>query len=397
MCKRRVAINLSSLFILATGLVALSCGNSGNIRGTDWFVFVGGASVVEVDGFGNFWVANLGPRGSVSKYDNEGNNLLYLKVGRGTSVLRGIEIDGAANLYMVGSSHNLCTGSSGGQERCGEVVVKYDSEGNKLWTHHLLRRHPSPVFTAVAVDSSGNVYVVGTTPVALPGQTNFGGWDAFVRKLDSDGGELWTRQFGGIFSDGASSVAVFDSHSIYIAGQTKFVLTDENTLEEGKATVFVRKYDGDGNELWTRQPSSLGYLAPSNIEVDGAGNVFIFGSMMHKFGNDGRILWTRRSNSTQSFSVDVLGNVYLAGTKSKMAYVRKLDSDGQEVWFQQIDAADSDVTKGDYNRSSAQDVAIDGSGNVYVVGSATYALPKTFIKGETHITIRGFLAKLKVP
>ena len=47
----------------------------------------------------------------------------------------------------------------------------------------------------ITVDSSG-VYVAGGTDGALPGQTSLGGTDAFVRKYDHQGNELWTQQFG---------------------------------------------------------------------------------------------------------------------------------------------------------------------------------------------------------
>jgi len=45
------------------------------------------------------------------------------------------------------------------------------------------------------VDASG-VYVSGYAVGALPGQTNAGGGDAFLRKYDVNGNEVWTRQFG---------------------------------------------------------------------------------------------------------------------------------------------------------------------------------------------------------
>ena len=52
--------------------------------------------------------------------------------------------------------------------------------------------------TSAAVDSSG-IYVAGFLGAigTLPGQTGSGsGPDSFVRKYDTSGNELWTRQFG---------------------------------------------------------------------------------------------------------------------------------------------------------------------------------------------------------
>jgi hypothetical protein len=45
------------------------------------------------------------------------------------------------------------------------------------------------------VDSS-EVYASGITNGALPSKTNLGATDAFARKYDHEGNELWTQQFG---------------------------------------------------------------------------------------------------------------------------------------------------------------------------------------------------------
>src|SRR5919197_6081533 len=57
----------------------------------------------------------------------------------------------------------------------------------------------------VATDSSA-VYMVGHVNGALPGQTYLGRDDAFIRKYDSDGNVVWTRQFGTSGADVASRV-----------------------------------------------------------------------------------------------------------------------------------------------------------------------------------------------
>ena len=46
---------------------------------------------------------------------------------------------------------------------------------------------------AQAADADGNVYVAGETRGTLAGQISVGGQDAFVRKYDASGSELWTR------------------------------------------------------------------------------------------------------------------------------------------------------------------------------------------------------------
>jgi hypothetical protein len=92
----------------------------------------------------------------------------------------------------------------------------------------------------VAVDASGNVYVAGYTEGALPGQTNLGEMgfsDAFVRKYDAAGDELWTRQCGTSGYDWAYGVAVDASGNVYVAGSTYGTLPGQ--------TKFGRRSDYD--------------------------------------------------------------------------------------------------------------------------------------------------------
>jgi uncharacterized protein (TIGR03437 family) len=94
---------------------------------------------------------------------------------------------------------------------------RYDAGGNELWNRQLA----TPALNGLAADASG-VYVAGATSPAgpaLPGQCRSGsGGDSFMRKYDINGTEVWTREFGGSGGAAASSVAV-DSAGVYVAGQ----------------------------------------------------------------------------------------------------------------------------------------------------------------------------------
>ncbi len=79
---------------------------------------------------------------------------------------------------------------------------------------------------SVSVDAAGAAYVAGSVgpDLALPGQTSAGESDAFVRKYDSAGTELWTRQFGSSGWDVAGSVSVGADGAIYVAGNVSEAL-----------------------------------------------------------------------------------------------------------------------------------------------------------------------------
>ena len=65
-------------------------------------------------------------------------------------------------------------------------VAESNSSGTKQWTKQL-GSAGSDIAYGVATDSSGNVYVTGTTDGGLDGNTNVGGDDLFVVKYNSDG------------------------------------------------------------------------------------------------------------------------------------------------------------------------------------------------------------------
>ena len=107
----------------------------------------------------------------------------------------------------------------------------------------------------VAVDSSDNIYVTGSTQGKL--DTYSGSVDTFLVKYNSSGTKQWTRQFGAPSflrksqynsSSGMSSsankgigVAVDSSGNIYVTGNTEGGM-DGNT-NSGKNDIFLVKYN----------------------------------------------------------------------------------------------------------------------------------------------------------
>jgi len=154
----------------------------------------------------------------------------------------------------------------------------------ELWTRQFGTRGNDIAYSA-AVDRAGNIYITGSTTGAFPEQNLLGNGGTFLRKYDSGGNELWTRQFGQSY-DAASSVAVDNSGNVYVAGQTLF-------------DAFLSKYDSGGNELWTRQFGTASFDAAYSVAVDNNGNIFVAGrsgnddAFLCKYDADGNQKWLR--------------------------------------------------------------------------------------------------------
>lgn len=186
------------------------------------------------------------PDAFLRKYDGNGN-LLWNRIF-GTSAgeeARAVAVD-SSGVYVFGYTGGALGGpSSGGAD---VFVRKHDTNGNHMWTRQFGSSGNDFGYSG-AVDASG-VYVAGSTFGTLPNQTSAGGEDAFVRKYDLDGNELWTRQFGTPSIDRARGVAA-DVEDPVVAGVTFGTLPGQSN--SGESDAFVRRYDADGNEMWTVQ------------------------------------------------------------------------------------------------------------------------------------------------
>ena len=101
----------------------------------------------------------------------------------------------------------------------------------------------------VGVDQAGNTYVAGWTKGVFPGQTGRGPktffvrQDAFVRKLDIGGSEVWTRQFGTKMPQSAVSVSAGPVYEMFVVGETTGSLSGQIYL--GTVDAFMMKIPGD--------------------------------------------------------------------------------------------------------------------------------------------------------
>lgn len=327
----------------------------------------------------------------IRKYDDSGNTQWTRQFGTASDdFVSGIATDPPGNVLVVGYAAGAFPGliSSGGRD---VFIRKYGASGNHLWTRQF-GSTANDVATGVATDSSGNSFIVGYLDRALPGQTSLGGPDAFIRKFDASGNELWTRQFGTPDGDWASGVATDSSGSVFVVGWTTGNLT--NPITSGNCEAFVRKYDGSGTMLWTRQFGAGEIAFAYCVAVDPAGNVFVAGStqgafpdtvssggvdaFVQKYGGSGDVLWTRQFGSpARDFAASVVtadsGDVLIAGNTcgglpdqessgGTDTFVRSYDGSGNELWTTQFGTGCAeDATHG---------IAVDKAGHIFAAGEA---------------------------
>ena len=182
---------------------------------------------------------------------------------------------------------------------------------------------------ATATDASGNVYVVGTVTEDFGAGIVQGDQDVYLRKYDGAGQLVWSRLLG--WSERASGFAVATdaTGNIAIAGKVTDRLTSASI--GGGDDSFVTKYDSDGREIFTRQVAPMANDQANALAFGADGSLYVAGQ------TGGAVV----SSVTHGGGVD--------------AYVMKLTSTGSFVYARQFGGAGDD---------RATSIAVDGNDDI---------------------------------
>ena len=156
----------------------------------------------------------------------------------------GVTTDSSDNIYVTGKTYGDLDGNtnSGGLDI---FLVKYNSSGTKQWTKQL-GTSSSDEGNGVTTDSSGNIYVTGETQGGLDGNTYSGYGDIFLVKYNSSGTKQWTKQLGTSYRDYGNGVTTDSSGNIYVTGSTRGGLDGNTSLNV--YWTFLVKYNSSGTK-----------------------------------------------------------------------------------------------------------------------------------------------------
>ncbi|HEU4929333.1 MAG TPA: hypothetical protein VFU38_05835, partial [Candidatus Krumholzibacteria bacterium] len=257
--------------------------------------------------------------------------------------------DGGFAVATDGSNNVVFTGifggclDFGGGLQCGPTgldmfLVKYAADGTYLWSK-VFPAHPQ----AAGIDTMGNIYVVG----AAGADVDFGGGllprngvGIFLVKFDANGNHQWSKRFSNLGSSiVVESMDVQSSGDLVIAGNFNGSFDfGGGVLSTGH--MFVVKYDGNGNHLWSIQHGEAGFITPYDIALDASGSVAVTGNYLYTANFGGSDFTTSSPDWEDIFLV-------------------KYDANGTHQWSKSFGGAD---------RDAANSVGVDATGNVYFTG-----------------------------
>lgn len=235
--------------------------NSGNI-------FVTGYTDGDLDGNTNagssdIFLTKLKSDGSFEWTQQWGT----IKFDTGNSLL----VDSSGNIFITGHTSGTFDGNTD-STGIGVFLTKLSDNGSVIWTKQW-GTGENDYGESVSIDSFGNIFVAGHTNSDVDGYNIVS--RMFLTKLNSDGSEVWIKVWGSNGDDEVSCLTIDSSGNIFVAGYAEGAF-DGNT-NAGGYDIFLTKLNNDGTVLWTDQWGTSEDDYGKSVAVDSFDNVFVAG------------------------------------------------------------------------------------------------------------------------
>jgi hypothetical protein len=321
---------------------------------------------------GVFQRTSSSPVAFVSKFAFDGSSLIYSTFIGGTSgrtVSFGIKVNSAGNAFVSGFTEAPDFPTTAGAFQSGlrgtndVFVAKLTPAGAHLVYSTLLGGSSTELAQGLALDSAGNAYITGstrstdfpTTPAAISRTLN-GLSDAFITKLNATGTNVvYSTYLGGSKSEIGDGIALDSATNAYIAGNT--LSADFPVTASAPQTKF-----GGGTE-------GGDYFA---TKINAGGTAIVYSTYIGGTADEG-------TEGRGGIAVDGSGNAYIAGdtfsadfpttpgafqpTNACGPFVTKVNAAGTAFAYStRLSGSDGDC-------QAAHGVAVDSSGNAYVIGT----------------------------
>ncbi|MFI8684689.1 SBBP repeat-containing protein [Rossellomorea sp. NPDC077527] len=234
-------------------------------------------------GVSDVFITKVGPTGS----------LIYSTYLGGTDFEFGesIDIDSIGNAYITGytASSDFPTQNAFQSTYGGNIdafVTKLNPTGDLIFSTYLGGTDAENGYRIIT-DSTGNAYITGYTASSdFPTQNAFqptfgGGNDAFVTKVSSMGGLIYSSFLGGTDGEFGNSISSDSTGNAYIMGTTNSInFPTQNAFQPnygGNGDIFVTKVNPTGGLIYSSYLGGAEYEFGYQIITDSNGNGLVTG------------------------------------------------------------------------------------------------------------------------
>ena len=259
-----------------------------------------------------------------------------------------IALDGSGNIYVTGVSAVSWGSPLNPHSGADDIVVmKLNSSGFLQWNTFFGSADYDDGY-GIALDSGGNIYVTGVSAATWgsPLNPHSGNDDIMVMKLNNVGVRQWHAFYGGGSYDWGNGIAVDSGGNIYVVGSSEATWGSALNPHNGDDDIVVMKLNNSGVRQWHAFYGGGSYDWGYGIALDSGGNIYVTGESGTGWGspvnphsgyadivamelnNSGVRKWhtfyggidpdpdVGFYDSGYGIKVDSVGNIYLAGSSS---------------------------------------------------------------------------------
>lgn len=265
---------------------------------------------------------------------NESGSVLWertLYTGTDSSVFNEIATDSSGNLFIAGR-HNASS-------RGDASISKYDSTGTFQWYKGWNKGSYSDYFSAIQVDSSGNIYAAGSY---MPNSVSAG---VLLVKANSSGTLSQIKGSGYVVYSyyGVGKITLYGSN-LYTVGTMR---NDPYSVNN----FFITKHSSSTmNPVWQQWANFNNHCSFNDFVIDSSENIYVAGArtmssgrgLLMKFDSSGSVLWQKYitlpdSGGFSSITRDpATGDLYVAGYTYPGVVIIKFDSSGTILWERRL-------------------------------------------------------------
>lgn len=187
------------------------------------------------------------------------------------------------NGFLLGGS--LDVSASGGQGNSSKSkhaggdfwLIKIDENGNKLWSRFYGGLFTDSLFDIEETDNGDYILVGSSDSADTDVSSNIGSYDFWILKVDKNGTKIWDKNFGGTQADEAFSIVKANNNQFLIVGNSRS--SNVNVSENiGSSDVWLIKIDADGNLIWEKNFGGSNFEIANKIIKNNQNNYTIVGS-----------------------------------------------------------------------------------------------------------------------
>lgn len=303
-------------------------------------------------------------KGIVSKFDANGTIQWQRTLGASSpsdTIFLAVDLDNSNNVYVTGTT------SSDGSLNAREVqVAKYDTNGSLQWQKTLGTAGTLQQGLGVAVDAAtGDFYIVGGFWPSSSSQLN----RVIVAKYNTSGVLQWQRSLTpAVLSNDSSGqdIALDSAGNVYIVGSTP-------TSTSNNQAVLVKYNSSGALQWQVGLSNATGQSQYEGIAIDSSDNIFVTGfvvasavsyGVVAKYNTSGVIQWKKQIGDSgggvpnlTDVTLDSSGNMYTTGPGEN---ILKYDTNGSLQWQRTLAATSYTI--------NLYSIALDSSDNLVVGG-----------------------------